>query len=73
MTKDNKQIREIWDDITEGAEILEEKLDRKGGTMIKRRRLSDGTIIQLRKKSNSGGSTIEIDSKIKIHSIKDKK
>ncbi|TLD78753.1 hypothetical protein LS81_010990 [Helicobacter trogontum] len=54
MTKDNKQIREIWDDITEGAEILEEKLDRKGEYMIKRRRLSDGTIIQLRKKSSGG-------------------
>ncbi len=51
MTKDNKQIKEIWDDIIEGAEILEEKLDKKGEYMIKRRRLSDGTIIQLRKKS----------------------
>ena len=28
--------------------------------MIKRRKLSDGTIIQLRKKSKSEGSTIEI-------------
>lgn len=73
MTKDNKQIKKIWNDITEGAEILEEKLDRKGEYMIKRRKLSDSTIIQLRKKSNFGGSTIEIDNKIKIHSIKDKK
>lgn len=60
MTKDNKQIKKIWNDITEGAEILEEKLDRKGEYMIKRRRLSDGTIIQLRKKSRSEGSTIEL-------------
>ena len=77
MTKDNKQIKEIWDDITEGAEILEEKLDKKGEYMIKRRRLSDGTIIQLRKKSSggekakkdgkggTGGSTIEIDASAK--------
>ena len=39
--------------------------------MIKRRKLSDGTIIQLRKKSKSEGSTIEInkkpDNQIKIH------
>ena len=60
LAKDNKQIKEIWEDITEGAEILEEKPDRKGGYMIKRRKLQDGTIIQLRKKSRSEGSTIEI-------------
>ena len=60
IAKDNKQIKEIWEDITEGAEILEEKPDRKGGYMIKRRKLQDGTIIQLRKKSRSEGSTIEI-------------
>nr|WP_230845648.1 hypothetical protein [Helicobacter pullorum] len=60
MAKDNKQIKQIWDDITEGAEVLEEKPDRKGGYMIKRRKLQDGTIIQLRKKSRSEGSTIEI-------------
>ena len=48
------------DDITEGAEVLEEKPDSKGQYMIKRRKLSDGTIIQLRKKSKSEGSTIEI-------------
>ena len=24
MTKDNKQIKKIWNDITEGAEILED-------------------------------------------------
>ncbi|MDY5184782.1 MAG: hypothetical protein SPF53_02585 [Helicobacter trogontum] len=71
--KDNKQIKEIWDDITEGAEVLQDAGPGSYGDMIKRRKLSDGTIIQLRKKSNSGGSTIEIDSKMKIHSIKDKK
>ena len=60
LAKNNKQIKEIWEDITEGAEILEEKPDRKGGYMIKRRKLQDGTIIQLRKKSRSEGSTIEI-------------
>lgn len=60
IAKDNKQIKEIWEDITEGAEILDDRPDRKGGYMIKRRKLSDGTIIQLRKKSRSEGSTIEI-------------
>ncbi|WP_233714377.1 hypothetical protein [Helicobacter trogontum] len=71
--RDSKQIKEIWDDITEGAEVLQDAGPDSYGDMIKRRKLSDGTIIQLRKKSNSGGSTIEIDSKMKIHSIKDKK
>ncbi|WP_455940821.1 hypothetical protein [Helicobacter pullorum] len=71
IAEDNKQIKEIWEDITEGAEILDDRPDRKGGYMIKRRKLSDGTIIQLRKKSKSEGSTIEInkkpDNQIKIH------
>ena len=50
--------------------------DKLGGS-IKRRKLSDGTIIKLRQKSKSGGSAIEIEKEstdqIKIHSIKDKK
>ena len=71
--RDSKQIREIWDDITEGAEVLQDAGPDSYGYMIKRRKLSDGTIIQLRKKSDSGGSTIEINSKTKIHNIKDKK
>lgn len=73
IAKDNKQIKEIWDDITEGAEVLQDAGPDSYGYMIKRRKLSDGTIIQLRKKSDSGGSTIEINSKTKIHNIKDKK
>ena len=44
-------------------------LTEKGGYMIKRRKLSDGTILKLRKKSDSKGSTIEIGNKgeRKIH------
>lgn len=53
MTKDNKHIKEIWDDIIEGAEVLEDKIDGYGD-ILKRRKLSDGTIIQLRKKSSGG-------------------
>ena len=69
MAKDNKQIKEIWEDITEGAEILEDKSDSKGQYMIKMRRLSDGTILKLRKTSDFKGSTIEIGNKgdRKIH------
>ena len=69
IAKDNKQIKEIWEDITEGAEILEDKPDSKGQYMIKMRRLSDGTILKLRKTSDSKGSTIEIGNKgdRKIH------
>ena len=49
--------------------MLEEKPDSKGQYMIKRRKLSDGTILKLRKKSDSKGSTIEIGNKgeRKIH------
>lgn len=71
MAKDNKQIKEIWKDITEGAEVLDDKGPDSYGDMIKRRKLSDNTILQLRKKSSSKGSAIEINKKdekpIKIH------
>ncbi|TLD85415.1 hypothetical protein LS69_009700 [Helicobacter sp. MIT 05-5294] len=82
MAKDNKQIKEIWNDITEGAEVLGDKID-DYGEIIKRVKLQDGTILQLRKKSSggarakkegkggTGGSTIEIGNKksdqTKIH------
>ena len=69
MAKDNKQIKQIWDDITEGAEILEDAINPKTGERIKMRKLSDGTILKLRKKSDSKGSTIEIGNNAdrKIH------
>ena len=69
MAKDNKQIKEIWDDITEGAEILEDGINPKTGEKIIMRKLSDGTIIKLRQKSKSGGSAIDIGRKNdrKIH------
>lgn len=75
--KDSKKIKEIWEDITERAEVLKDKIDGYGN-ILQRRKLSDGTIIQLRKKSSggtkakkegkggTGGSTIEI-GKTKIH------
>lgn len=69
IAEDNKQIKQIWEDITEGAEILDDKPDSKGQYMIKMRRLSDGTILKLRRTSKSKGSTIEIGNKgdKKIH------
>lgn len=77
IAKDSKQIKQIWEDITEGAEELKDIEKDKLGGSIKRRKLSDGTIIKLRQKSKSGGSAIEIEKEstdqIKIHSIKDKK
>lgn len=63
MAKDNKQIKEIWKDITEGVEVLDDKSPDSYGDMIKRRKLSDNTILQLRKKSSSKGSAIEINKK----------
>lgn len=60
IAEDNKQIKEIWEDITEEAEELQDVGPDSYGDMIKMRKLSDGTIIQLRKKSRSEGSTIEI-------------
>ena len=61
--KDNKQIKQIWDDITEGAEVIKDGINKKTGEIIPMRRLSDGTILKLRKTSDTGGSTIEIETK----------
>lgn len=48
--KDNKQIKEIWEEITDGADILKDiNQDKLGGT-IKMRKLDDQTIIQYKKK-----------------------
>ncbi|TLD79364.1 hypothetical protein LS70_009815 [Helicobacter sp. MIT 11-5569] len=61
--RDNKQIKEIWDDITEGAEIIDrDKPDKLGGKLTIAK-LRDGTIVRLRQKSKTGGSTIEIGNK----------
>ena len=61
--RDSKQIKEIWDDITEGAEILEDRINPKTGERIAMRKLSDGTILRLRKTSRTGGSAIDIGRK----------
>ena len=52
LAKDNKQIKEIWEDITEGAEILEDGINPKTGEKIR-----------LRKTSRTGGSAIDIGRK----------
>ncbi|TQR53126.1 hypothetical protein, partial [Campylobacter troglodytis] len=63
--------KEIWEDLIKEAIFLADVLDEQGEYMIKRARLKDGTIVKLRKKSKSGGSTIEVDKKqekqLKIH------
>ncbi len=74
---DNKQIKEIWDEITDGADILKDiDQDKLGGT-IKMRKLDDETIIKLRQKSKSGDSAVEIDKKpeaqVKIHNTRNLK
>ncbi|MGX2973183.1 DUF5675 family protein, partial [Helicobacter sp. T3_23-1059] len=63
MAKDNKQIKEIWENITERAEVLKDVGANEIGNMIKRKRLSDGTILRLRKTSRTGGSAIDIGNK----------
>ncbi|EKJ5775028.1 hypothetical protein PJP90_001854 [Campylobacter coli] len=75
--KDNKQIKEIWDEITDGADILKDiNQDKLGGT-IKMGKLDDETVIKLRQKSKSGGSAVEIDKKpeaqVKIHNARNLK
>ena len=67
IAKDNQQIKEIWEDISQDAETIHGRID-KYGYPIKSKRLEDGTEIQLRKQSRTGGSTIEVDkNRIKIH------
>ncbi|EKJ5635655.1 hypothetical protein PJO00_001661 [Campylobacter coli] len=72
IAKDNKQIKEIWDEITKDATILPDK-----GNGIKMRKLDDETVIKLRQKSKSGGSAVEIDKKpevqVKIHNARNLK
>ena len=63
IAEDNKQIKQIWEDITEGAEILEDGINHKTGEKIQMRKLSDGTILRLRRVSDSGGSAIDIGRK----------
>ena len=63
IAKDNKQIKEIWEDITEGAEILEDRINPKTRERIPMRKLSDGTILRLMKTSRTGGSAIDIGRK----------
>lgn len=58
IVKDNKQIKEIWEDITKDTTILPD-----AGNGIKMRKLDNGTIIRLRKTSDSGGSAIDIGNK----------
>ncbi|AJD01788.1 hypothetical protein [Campylobacter lari] len=58
IVKDNKQIKEIWEDIAKDTTILPDV-----GNGIKMRKLDDGTIIRLRKTSDSGGSAIDIGNK----------
>ncbi|TQR53006.1 hypothetical protein DMC01_12385 [Campylobacter troglodytis] len=72
LAKDNKQIKEIWEDLIKEAIFLADVLDEQGEYMIKRARLKDGTVVKLRKKSKSGGSTIEVD-KNKLRNIDKKK
>ncbi|WP_223209241.1 hypothetical protein [Campylobacter coli] len=77
IAKDNKQIKEIWDEITDGADILKDiNQDKLGGT-IKMGKLDDETVIKLRQKSKSGGSAVEIDKKpeaqVKIHNARNLK
>ena len=67
IARDNKQIKEIWQDISKDADPIHGRIDNYGYP-IQSKRLEDGTEIQLRKQSGSGGSTIEIDkNNIKIH------
>ena len=67
IARDNNQIKEIWEDISKDAKEIENKIDSFDHPII-RRELDDGTEIQLRKQSRTGGSTIDIDkSKTKIH------
>lgn len=69
LAKDNKQIKQIWEDIIEGAEELKDAINTKTGEKIPMRKLSDGTILKLRRVSDSGGSAIDIGRKNdrKIH------
>ena len=62
----------MWEKLTKNAKELEAQIDKRHGKPIYRRQLDDGTNINYRVDSKTGGETIDINSRnpkvnVKIH------
>jgi len=59
VVKDKKTLDDTWNTLTKDAKEIGSKVDTYGKE-IKRMQFEDGTVLQYRLKSKSGGETIEI-------------
>ncbi|MBZ7939866.1 hypothetical protein H2277_08890, partial [Campylobacter sp. W0014] len=62
IVENKEELDKLWKKLTKNSEEFENKVDKKYGQPIYMRKLDDGTIIQYKKTSKSGGETIEINS-----------
>ena len=72
LVKSKKELDELWERLTKNAKELESGIDKRHGKPIYRRQLDDGTNINYRVDSKTGGETIDINNRnpklnIKIH------
>ena len=72
LVKSKKELDELWERLTKNAKELEPEIDKRHGKPIYKRQLDDGTNINYRVDSKTGGETIDINSRnpktnIKIH------
>ena len=72
LVKSKKELDELWEKLTKNAKELEAQIDKRHGKPIYRRQLDDGTNINYRVDSKTGGETIDINSRnpkvnVKIH------
>lgn len=72
LVNSKKELDELWEKLTKNAKELEPEIDKRHGKPIYKRQLDDGTNINYRVDSKTGGETIDINSRnpktnIKIH------
>lgn len=60
LVKSKKELNKLWERLTKNARELEPKTDKRHGRSIYKRILDDGTQINYRVDSRSGGETIDI-------------
>ncbi|MBZ7965046.1 hypothetical protein H2280_08360, partial [Campylobacter sp. 2457A] len=63
IVESKKELDKLWKKLTKNSKELENKVDKRYGKPIYRRQLDDGTEINYREASRSGGETIDIHTK----------
>ena len=72
VVKSKKELDELWEKLTKNTKELESDIDKRHGKPIYRRQLDDGTNINYRADSKTGGEAIDINNRkpktnVKIH------